>query len=641
MNSDHCQCTIRESDLEDTSAVAWKGKLVSEENFRFAGLLNIGEVTTPPFFFGEYFFQLFLSSRKDVRIHRIRTPRTGMRFLLSTTQRCGSTWISQLLEKASGLRGRYIDCTALGFRIGNVSEPEAVNALRNLVNRSPEVGVFKTHDIPSKDFDAACAALPGVQIVTVSREFKDVVVSRYFYYRYYWETDPALGQMRPHLTAFFGSVRDLPDGEALRRLLGHAILKNWAAEWAAFEGPFTTRNAVRLSYEGMLIGQDRQKFERIIRQPFPAIPSFEEMRKWETSARGRQGPQHFYRKGRSGQWQEWFSVEQAGEIDRVRDEAMRASTDVARKESGRTSPVGPAKNLQHLPRTIESAFFRDLQNRWKTPPTLAAPKSQLCTAAQFAEEDYQRICRTMKVKPQLHRKQWEFVYIVRCIERAGMIAKGRKGLVFGVGRESLPCVFVAGGCRIMATDLPSAESTGAWVGGNQHSTSLEGIFRSALVNRTEFFANASFRPVNMNEIPNDLRGFDFCWSSCALEHLGSLEAGLKFIRNSLKCLKPGGLAVHTTEFNLGSARETLESGPCVVYREADVVAFCDELTRAGHEIRRNLNPGNEPADFMIDRDRDADVHLRLYVAHRTLATSLGICIRKRGSGRSRKSASTT
>lgn len=260
---------------------------------------------------------------------------------------------------------------------------------------------------------------------------------------------------------------------------------------------------------------------------------------------------------------------------------------------------------------------------------MAAPVSQPCTASQFNEPDYIRICDRMRVKPRLHRKQWEFVYIARSIELAGLIAAGRKGLVFGVGREKLPSVFVAGGCEITATDLPPSESEGHWAGGNQHSTTLDGTFFPAIVDRKKYYANASFRPVNMNNIPADLTGFDFCWSSCALEHLGSLEKGLDFIRNSLKCLKPGGLAVHTTEFNLGSDRDTLESGASVVYRESDVVSFAHEMKSAGHEISLNLNPGGEPADFMIDRNRDSDIHLRLYVGHKILATSVGLCIRKR------------
>ncbi len=287
-----------------------------------------------------------------------------------------------------------------------------------------------------------------------------------------------------------------------------------------------------------------------------------------------------------------------------------------------------AVELKHLPTTVENDFFRDLQARWTQPPTMSAPVSQLCTTSQFHEPDYDRICQMMKVKPRLHRKQWEFVYIIRCIERAGLIAPGRRGLVFGVGREKLPSIFVAGGCEIVATDLPAAEADGHWLSSNEHSDTLDNFFFPAIVDRSIFFRNASFRPVNMNKIPEDLTGFDFCWSSCALEHLGSLQHGLDFIRNSLKCLKPGGLAVHTTEFNLGSHGETLESGSCVVYRESDLLAFAADMRSQGHATILNLNPGGEPTDFMIDRDKNSDIHLRLYVANKILATSAGLAVKK-------------
>ena len=45
-----------------------------------------------------------------------------------------------------------------------------------------------------------------------------------------------------------------------------------------------------------------------------------------------------------------------------------------------------------------------------------------------------------------------------------------------------------------------------------------------------------------------------------------VEAGLRFLEDSLDCLKPGGVAVHTTELNLSSNEETMET-------EHDVIAF--------------------------------------------------------------------
>jgi hypothetical protein len=139
-----------------------------------------------------------------------------------------------------------------------------------------------------------------------------------------------------------------------------------------------------------------------------------------------------------------------------------------------------------------------------------------------------------------------------------------------------------------------------------------------------------FRVVDMNAIPDDLTDFDFCWSSGALQHLGSLRRGFDFILNSLKCLKPGGIAAHTTEFNLGSDTGTLEAGKSVVYREADLTVFAEELRAQGHEITLNLHPGIEPTDLIVDRDRDSDIHLRLYIRNRILATSIGLSIKKAG-----------
>lgn len=284
--------------------------------------------------------------------------------------------------------------------------------------------------------------------------------------------------------------------------------------------------------------------------------------------------------------------------------------------------------VAHLPSKVEGGFYEELRSRWPAVPTLASPLSQLCTSSQFAESHYARICGLLRVPPRLQRKQWEFVYITRCIENAGLIAPGMRGLAFGVGREKLPALFVSEGCDIVATDLPADEGDGHWAGGPQHTDSLEGLFHSGIVDRTAFQAHASFRPVNMNAIPGDLLDFDFCWSSCALEHLGSLQHGLAFIRSSLKCLKPGGVAVHTTEFNLDSDSKTLVDGPSVVYRQRDLVEFADEMQRQGHAMALNLNPGGEPTDYLIDRDRNSDIHLRLYVRHQVLATSVGLCIRK-------------
>ena len=53
------------------------------------------------------------------------------------------------------------------------------------------------------------------------------------------------------------------------------------------------------------------------------------------------------------------------------------------------------------------------------------------------------------------------------------------------------------------------------------------------------------------------------------EHIGDLEAGLSFVLASTALLRPGGFAIHTTEFNVSSDEATLSDGGNVIYRRQD------------------------------------------------------------------------
>ena len=71
---------------------------------------------------------------------------------------------------------------------------------------------------------------------------------------------------------------------------------------------------------------------------------------------------------------------------------------VGDRETRKAARIKIAKRkAANLPDSLDSPFFHDLLRRWDQPPTMAAPVSQLCTADQFEEEDYQRLCRLFKV----------------------------------------------------------------------------------------------------------------------------------------------------------------------------------------------------------------------------------------------------
>jgi SAM-dependent methyltransferase len=265
------------------------------------------------------------------------------------------------------------------------------------------------------------------------------------------------------------------------------------------------------------------------------------------------------------------------------------------------------------------------------PPDLPTRSSQLVTQKQIDSEIYAKWCQEFNQTPIYNRKQWEHVYTLQALEEVNMLQAGKRGLGFGVGREWLMSVLVKRGCSILATDLDekTAQAEG-WRNTDQQTNILDELCHPAICDLEHFRQAVSFRVVDMNHIPNDLKtgGFDFVWSSCSLEHLGSLEAGLFFIKESLKCLKPGGLAIHTTEYNVSSNDDTLVEGPIVLYRRRDIDAFSDELRGEGYIIQVNLHPGDQPFDKYYDVPPFVgNYHMKLLL-DRYVITSLGLLIYK-------------
>ena len=109
--------------------------------------------------------------------------------------------------------------------------------------------------------------------------------------------------------------------------------------------------------------------------------------------------------------------------------------------------------------------------------TLEHPISQMCTSHQMAEPIYADWCGRFGNQPVRHRKQWEFVFILRALEYYGALRPDARGLGFGVGIEPLSSLFAAEGCRVMATDL-AADDDRALAGLERVRTSLAPICRA-------------------------------------------------------------------------------------------------------------------------------------------------------------------
>ncbi len=261
---------------------------------------------------------------------------------------------------------------------------------------------------------------------------------------------------------------------------------------------------------------------------------------------------------------------------------------------------------------------------------LDVPRSRLCTQEELESPSFQRWAQILREPHMyLHRKLWEWSFIAEILDRDGMLAPDKRGLGFAVGHEPLVAAFAARGATVTASDLDVEQAALAgWVGSNEHAASLSKLNDRGLCSASEFARLVTFRVVNMLDINVDeLCDFDFTWSSCAFEHLGGLDAGHQFVLNSMKCLKPGGLAVHTTEFNVASNDATVDTGGTVIYRQRDIEALVADLRSHGHRVWLDFDRGSLPIDYHVDvPPYTHDPHLKLHLMGYT-TTSIGIVVR--------------
>lgn len=261
---------------------------------------------------------------------------------------------------------------------------------------------------------------------------------------------------------------------------------------------------------------------------------------------------------------------------------------------------------------------------------------RMVTVSQFLTADYRAFTAEIQEPSRVHRKQWEFYAITRTLEHLGMLRDGMRGLVFAVGTEPLPALFAKKGAYIVATDMdPSSFNTmfslDGWSKTAQYANSLEPLRREDICPREVFDKRVIFRHADMNHIPPEFFGkFDFVWSSCSVEHVGSITLGKRFLVNVMDVLKPGGVSIHTTELNLSSLDRTIEAGGSVIFRKKDLDDVSNALRILGHEVADiDYNSGNDPHDLVPDRPPfSVENHVKLKIGEYTSASVLFIA-RKR------------
>lgn len=264
-------------------------------------------------------------------------------------------------------------------------------------------------------------------------------------------------------------------------------------------------------------------------------------------------------------------------------------------------------------------------NSSQDAPTLM--RSQVCTQQAMESREFREVARVLDPTRYIetHRKLWEWCFIAEALRTDGVLGVGKKGLGFAVGTEPLVSYFASFGSDILATDLDGSEAADkGWVETGQHS---EGRLTNHFCTSERFATSVQYRPVDMTAIPDDLIGYDFVWSACAFEHLGSTENGLDFVLNSLDCLDIEGVAVHTTEFNVSSNDATVVDGPTVLYRRRDIEVLQHRALEKGWVLDLDWSFGTMPLDYHVDfPPYSNENHLKLRLFEHT-CTSIGLIFR--------------
>lgn len=265
------------------------------------------------------------------------------------------------------------------------------------------------------------------------------------------------------------------------------------------------------------------------------------------------------------------------------------------------------------------------------PPAFPRPGSVTCRESDFLSSAMGWWCRALGEERVLRRATWERVFVAARLAEAGVLAPGKRGVGFGVGAEPLPAYFAARGAEVLATDLaPDAAEVAQWAVNGQYAGNAERLNERGLCDPDVFRERVTFRPLDMREPLPDLEPVDFLWSACAFEHLGDLDAGLRFVRDSARLLKPGGIAVHTTEFNVFSDDDTVATGPVVFYRRRDMHALAAALASDGLVMEElDFDRGDSLAERFVDAPPfQHEPHITVRLGS-LVFTSFGLVIRRR------------
>lgn len=145
----------------------------------------------------------------------------------------------------SGLPQKLMEISLFGQ-----ADAERVEGFSQTIREAAAVSdarVFKTHDLPLRLVPLFLEMNPHFWVFNIVRDFRDVLISRLIYSRYYL---PTTGQ--PVECRFVEENAHLTDMELVRQFFGTKEMLDWLVQWKLFNEPLAHERYVRFEYESLL-----------------------------------------------------------------------------------------------------------------------------------------------------------------------------------------------------------------------------------------------------------------------------------------------------------------------------------------------------------------------------------------------------
>ncbi len=263
---------------------------------------------------------------------------------------------------------------------------------------------------------------------------------------------------------------------------------------------------------------------------------------------------------------------------------------------------------------------------------------KVCDAADWFVPELDRIIRQdLHEFPRFHRKQWEFATVFHVLKSLGLLEPTNSALSMGGGKERLSYAVASRIKHLFITDLYDAQTM--W--DCARTEDPERFIKSDMPFPVDPSRLSALR-MDMRKLEFPDASFDFCYSSCAIEHIGSDKDFQSHLKEVNRVLKEGGIYVFTTELHYGP--ELIVAPNNYIFSASYLnYLFSQSPLLPESEFDANLTPHrtNYPVPVTLDISilgsylSDSYPHLQLLAGKHPFSSALFVLRKSASSSRSR------